>query len=40
MKWLAWGNKEPCPFCGKYFEKADFDHLKDEHPEELEKALS
>lgn len=31
---IAWGNGEPCPICGKPFEKADMDHLLS-HPEAM-----
>lgn len=33
---LAWGNGEPCPICGKAFEKADLEHLLS-HPETYER---
>jgi DNA repair exonuclease SbcCD ATPase subunit len=36
---LAWGNGEPCPICGKPFEKADFKHLLTEHRDELNRRL-
>jgi len=33
---IAWGNGEPCPVCGKRFEKPDIEHLMS-HPEAKEK---
>lgn len=31
---LAWGNGEPCPICGKHFEKANLEHFLS-HPEAM-----
>ena len=31
---IDWGNGEPCPICGKAFEKPDIKHLL-EHPEAM-----
>jgi len=39
VNWLAWGNGEPCPFCGKPFEKVDIQHLFDEHADALTKQI-
>ena len=38
---IAVGNGEPCPYCGKPFEKADdvFKHMEVEHKEQMLKDL-
>jgi hypothetical protein len=34
--YIAWGNGEPCPVCGKLFERADVGHLLT-HPEAVQR---
>jgi DNA repair exonuclease SbcCD ATPase subunit len=38
-KMIDWGNGEPCPFCGKPFDKVDSEHLFKEHEKELKEIL-
>ena len=33
---IGWGNGEPCPICGKEFDKPDMEHLLS-HPEAMNK---
>lgn len=37
---VAWGNGEPCPFCGKMIpDEEHIKHIFEEHEEELSKKL-
>lgn len=39
QKFIDWGNGEPCPFCGKHFDKADMQHILDEHKDIMMEIL-
>ena len=38
-KFIDWGAGEPCPFCGKEFEKVDYVHIEKEHKDLMMEIL-